>query len=160
MTTRDLLEALRAEPERPLRFRTPDGTVPGGYHVTEIKAATVRTVDCGGRAHAWNETILQVLPPALDAGEAPMPARTFLAIVDRVRDALALDDDAYLRVEHGPPGGSATNYRAEAIEVGADGFVVRLAAPAVACKGADAALPDLPVVTRRDAVDAAPVACC
>ncbi len=160
MTTRDLLEPLRADPDRPLRFRTPDGPVPGGYHVTEIKAATVRTVDCGGRPHAWRETILQVLPPADARHEAPMSARKFLAIVDRVRDALDLADDAYLRVEHGPPGGAATTYRAEALAAGPEGFVVRLAAPAVACKGADATLPDLPVVRPGDSDDVPVVACC
>ena len=160
MTTLDLLQALRADPERPLRFQVPDGMVPGGYHVTEIKAATVRTVDCGGRPHEWRETILQLLPPSADAGEAPMSARTFLAIVDRVRASLAIEDDAYLRVEHGPPGGSATTYRAERLATGSDGFVVRLAAPAVACKGADASLPDLPVVKPGGGGNAEWVACC
>lgn len=31
-----------------------------GYHVTEVKAGSFQTLDCGGNPDAWQETILQV----------------------------------------------------------------------------------------------------
>jgi len=35
-------------------------TIRPGYHVTEVKAGSFGTLDCGGNPDAWRETILQV----------------------------------------------------------------------------------------------------
>jgi hypothetical protein len=35
-------------------------TIHGGYHLTELKAASFDTVDCGRAKNQWNETIVQL----------------------------------------------------------------------------------------------------
>ena len=57
-----LLETLKALPsEAPLIFRTEDGPIGAGYHVTEYKLAQVTGIDCGGRIANWTEAALQLL---------------------------------------------------------------------------------------------------
>ncbi|MEX2501204.1 MAG: DUF6428 family protein [Trueperaceae bacterium] len=164
MTTREFLQSLQPTPDALLAFRTEAGRVPGGYHVTEIKATTVRAMNCGGRATDWHETVVQVQPPAGSSDEAPMSVAKFLAIYERVTARLPIEDDAYLRIETGEPGAPAIPYLADAVNV-ADGVVeVRLVAPAVACKGNDATVGDLPVARtpsrEPDVLHTADVACC
>jgi len=45
-------------------FSNSDGaTIHGGYHLTELKAASFDTVDCGAQKNQWNETIVQLWVP-------------------------------------------------------------------------------------------------
>jgi hypothetical protein len=45
-------------------FANSDGaTVHAGYHLTELKAASFDTVDCGAQKNRWNETIVQLWVP-------------------------------------------------------------------------------------------------
>ncbi|MFW5899124.1 MAG: DUF6428 family protein [Jiangellaceae bacterium] len=152
MTTHDFLTALQGAPDAPLHFDTDDWTVPPGYHVTEFKSVRVRSVDCGGRANAWNETVLQVVPPAEPDGHA-MTAVKFLRIHRRVADALRLEPDAPVRVETGRAGAAAVSYLVRGVtRDAAGGLHVQLAAPGVACKANDRSVGDLPVAQpARDA---------
>lgn len=150
MTTHEFLDRIGSRPELPLRWWTADGPVRGGYHVTEIKATRVHAMDCGGAAAHWDETVLQILPPAVDLGEAPMRVAEFLAIHRRVAATVPVAGDGHLRVEYGEPGRPAIGYLVDAVEVDAQGVQVRLVPPTVACKGADRAVGDLPVL--RDPV--------
>lgn len=145
MTTREFLTALAPHADAPLRFATDFGVVAAGYHVTEFKALRVDAVDCGGATTAWRETILQVVPPARPEA-TPMPVGKFLAIYARASAAVTFDDDALLRVETAAPGAVAIAYRVHGVEVDEHGVTVALVAPAVACKGADRSVGDVPVL--------------
>lgn len=149
MTTHEFLDRIGRHPELPLRWRAADATVPGGYHLTEVKAIRVHAMDCGGGAAHWNETVLQILPPAADRGEASMTVAKFLEIYRRVADAVPVAADGHLRVEYGEVGRPAIGYLVDAVEVDAEGVRVRLVPPTVACKGADPTARDVPVL--RDA---------
>lgn len=162
MTTREFLDRLAPHAELPLTWR-PDGVpVPPGYHVTEIKSASVHAMDCGGRAARWHETVLQVLPPVAPSDEAPMTVAKFLAIFRRVASGVPIEEDAHVRVEHGEIGRAAVGYLVEGIDAGPHGLDVRLAPPVVACKGADPTLEDIPVLRERTAEEAiaGPSSCC
>ena len=160
MTTRDFLDQISPHEQRPLRWRADDTLVPGGYHLTEIKATQVHAMDCGGSAGRWDETVLQILPPAVDADEASMTVAKFLAIFTRVATAVPLADGAHVRIEYGRIGQPAVGYLIDGIEVDAQGVEVRLAPPTVACKGADPTVEDVPVLRERPAEAAGSVACC
>jgi len=64
-STRAFLDRLRAaRPDQQLVFqlgRAP--LVEAGYHVTEVKAVTYSTMDCGGVADQWKETVIQLWNP-------------------------------------------------------------------------------------------------
>ncbi len=160
MTTHDFLERLEPLADHPLRWLPGAEPVPGGYHVTEIKATTVHAMDCGGASASWDETVLQILPPASASDEPPMTVAKFLAIFGRVAAGVPVRDGAYVRVEYGEVGAPAVGYLVDTVEVGDDGVTVHLLAPTVACKGADPTVSDVPVLRERPAAAAATASCC
>ena len=89
MKTNEFVSELRRAPNNQLIFADLDGhTVRRGYHLTELKAVSFRTVDCGGQTNQWEETIAQLwVPPDPDPNY--MTAAKFLKIFDRfIRPAL------------------------------------------------------------------------
>jgi hypothetical protein len=105
-----------------------------GYHVTEVKAGSFVTLDCGGNPDQWRETILQVEDRASDDGRAFMPVAKFRAILDQVARRIALDPEARLTFEVGPPEAPMQVFDAEAIRADDEGVVLRLVARAAICK--------------------------
>lgn len=153
VTTADLLALLERHPHAPLLFDTGEGVVAPGYHVTEFKATQVRAVDCGGVATSWNETVLQVTPPARPE-QRHMTAGKFLGIYRRVEAAVPIDPAAQVRVEYGDVGQSALSYLVAGVDSAPEGVRVLLRAPAVACKAADRSVGDIPVLhVRGDAAE-------
>lgn len=62
MTPETLLKQLASVPAAaPLIFKTAQGEIRGGYHVTELKLADVNSIDCGARRSSWRELALQLL---------------------------------------------------------------------------------------------------
>lgn len=157
MTTREFLDALAPHAAAPLRFATDGGVVAPGYHVTEFKATRVDAVDCGGATTSWTETVLQVVPPVRPEA-SHLSVGKFLSIYTRAAATVAFDDDALLRVETAPPGAVAVAYPVQSVDVDGDGVTVSLVAPAVACKGADRSVGDVPVLGARS--EAAAARCC
>src|SRR5438270_5010434 len=101
MKTNEFLSELRRAPENQLVFVDGNGhAVHPGYHLTELKAASLDTVDCGGQANQWQETIVQLWVPAnLDSNY--MSAAKFLKIFDKVGGMIPLNFDAAIRVVYG-----------------------------------------------------------
>jgi Family of unknown function (DUF6428) len=101
MTTKEFISALRAAPDNELMFVDLEGrAVHSGYHLTELKAASLETVDCGGETDRWQETIVQLWVPENPDADY-MRASKFLKIFDKVRGMIALDVDSEIRVEYG-----------------------------------------------------------
>jgi len=64
MTTKEFISALRAASDNELMFvGLEDHAVHSGYHLTELKGASLETVDCGGKTNRWRETIVQLWVP-------------------------------------------------------------------------------------------------
>lgn len=79
LTPDALQERLAAlPPDAPLVFRTAQGEIRGGYHVTELKLAEINSIDCAARQSRWRELTLQLLD---GAGGAHMPARKLQGIL-------------------------------------------------------------------------------
>src|SRR5213079_3783242 len=101
MKTHEFIQALRNSANKELIFANADGqSVHAGYHLTELKAASFETVDCGGKTNRWQETIVQLWVPE-NPDEDYMRAAKFLKIFDKVRGMIALDVDSDIRVEYG-----------------------------------------------------------
>src|SRR6266516_3729994 len=99
MKTNEFISTLRAAPNNQLIFADLDGhAVHSGYHLTELKAASFETVDCGGQVKRWPETIVQLWVP-LRVDYEYMTAAKFLKIFDKVRGLIPVDLDAEIRVE-------------------------------------------------------------
>ncbi len=137
MKTREFIDLLRAAPERELQFENEEGDrVPGGYHLTEIKAVAYETVDCGGQGNRWKETILQLWVPE-DAGTDCMKAGKFVRIFDSVRSAVALDEEGQVRIEYGDAKFFPSVYHVSSVSQDGDALRVVLQPPGTTCKARD-----------------------
>jgi Family of unknown function (DUF6428) len=77
--------------------------VQAGYHVTEVKAGSFVTLDCGGNPDAWQETILQVEDIPAAEGNSFMKVGKFRGILAAVDRKVRLNADARLTLEVSRP---------------------------------------------------------
>jgi hypothetical protein len=137
MKTSEFISALRAAPDNQLIFLDLDGhAIHSGYHLTELKAATFETVDCGGQTNRWPETVVQLWVPA-NVESDYMTATKFLNIFDKVRGMIPLDLDAEIRVEYGDENFFPSTYHVRAVTDDQDTTCVLLEPSATTCKARD-----------------------
>ena len=135
-TTEQFLRILRgAKPELQIIFQLGGTTlVEAGYHVTEFKAVTYSTMDCGGVADSWNETVIQLWNPGDEPEREHMRVKKFLAIYDRVSEKVPVSNKSEERFEYGDADRPATSYHVERLESREARILVHLRAPVVTCK--------------------------
>jgi hypothetical protein len=130
-----VLAALAPHDHKPLTLAYPDGLrVRSGYHVTEVKAGSFVTLDCGGNPDAWHETVLQVedLPGAADGRS--MTVGKFRAILAKVAGKVALDLQARLTLEVSRPLEPMRVFDVAGVEAEGEDAVLRMAARPAICK--------------------------
>jgi Family of unknown function (DUF6428) len=138
MKTQDFITRLREAPAKRLVFANSDGaTIHGGYHLTELKAASFDTVDCGSQKNQWNETIVQLWVPEQEENGEFMTAAKFLSIYDKVGRLIALDATAEIHFEYGDENFPSSNYHVENMSETAAELRVRLRLPQTTCKARD-----------------------
>ncbi|PYJ17237.1 MAG: hypothetical protein DME96_06730 [Verrucomicrobia bacterium] len=137
MKTNEFISTLRAAPSNQLIFADLDGhAVHSGYHLTELKAASFETVDCGGQVNRWPETIVQLWVP-LRADNEYMTAAKFLKIFDKVRGLIPVDLDAEIRVEYGDDNFFPSTYHVRSMTDDQTTTRVLLEPPHTTCKARD-----------------------
>jgi hypothetical protein len=136
---RTFLDRLRgAKPDQQVVFQLDQAVlVETGYHVTEVRAVTYSTMDCGGVADQWKETVIQLWNPGDEPEREYMTVKKFLAIYDRVAEHIPVSDNAEVRFEYGDMYRAAASYHVERIESREALILVHLRAPAVTCKARD-----------------------
>src|SRR5437899_6780620 len=138
MTTDDFINRLRKAPGKRVVFSNSDGAmIHGGYHLTELKAASFDTVDCGAQKNQWNETIVQLWVPEDEESDEFMTAQKFLAIYDKVARLIALDPTAEIRFEYGDENFPSSDYHVEDISENDSDVRVELRLPQATCKARD-----------------------
>lgn len=135
-TTLALHTELSAGPQRPLEFWLDGQLLIGpGYHVTEVKAVTIEAMDCGGKAAAWRETVIQLMDGTAEEAQAGfMTNRKFLAIYNRVTSKIPVRDEAEVRFEYGNATSPALQYHVSHVEPQDGRVTVHLRTPGVQCK--------------------------
>ena len=137
MKTHEFISELRAAPQNRLLFINANGNqVRAGYHLTELKSASIDTVDCGGRVNHWPETIVQLWVPA-SPGADYMTSAKFLKIFDKVRGMIPLVVDAEIRVEYGDENFFPSTYHVRAVTRDQNTTRAFLAPPQTTCKARD-----------------------
>ena len=138
MKTRAFIERMRRARGKQVVFLDENDTmIQREYHLTELKAATFDTVDCGGQKNRWNETIVQLWVPENEESDEFMTADKFLSIYDRVGGMIALDPEAEIRFEYGDENFSPSNYHVAKVMEIADTIRVELRPPQATCKARD-----------------------
>jgi Family of unknown function (DUF6428) len=135
--TSEFISRLRAAPKNQLIFADRDGhTVHSGYHLTELKAASFETVDCGGQTNRWQETIVQLWVPSHTDGDY-MTAAKFLKILEKVRGMIPLNLDTEVRVEYGDENFFPSTYQIRSVTHNRHTTRVLLEPPETTCKARD-----------------------
>lgn len=138
MDTQSFLSLIELHPGRALVFKYDKGkAVAPGYHVTEIMSAHYQSVDCGGQANAWRETVVQLQGPGAKDKPEYMSTDKFLSIYRRVTAAIPVRPEAELRLEYGDHETPAMHYHIGRIDLEDNAVVVQLVPPGVTCKAAD-----------------------
>jgi Family of unknown function (DUF6428) len=138
VTTHDFISRLREAPVKQLVFTNSKGAaIHGGYHLTELKAVSFDTVDCGAQKNHWNETIVQLWVPEDEENSECMTAAKFLSIYDRVARLIPLDVTAEIRFEYGDENFPSSNYHIERISENETELRVQLRLPQTTCKARD-----------------------
>jgi uncharacterized protein DUF6428 len=137
MKTKEFVDMLRAAPDKRLLIvNSEDQAVHSGYHLTEIKAVSYDTVDCGGQTNRWSETVLQLWVPE-EADDDFMKAGKFARIFDSVRASVPLREDTDVRIEYGDDNFFSSVYDVCSITADADTVRVLLEPPRTTCKARD-----------------------
>lgn len=140
MKTKEFLDLLRASSEHDLVFvNSEDIAIHPGYHLTEVKAASYDTVDCGNQKNRWSETILQLWVPE-ETDKEYMKAGKFMRIFDSVRASIPLQEDAEVRIEYGDENFFPSIYSVAAISKNGNALNVLLEPPGTTCKARDRAV--------------------
>ncbi len=139
MTTQELLDTLALHPDKPLVFEASGQRVSPGYHVTEVMNVTYESMDCGGQANFWRETVVQLMGPG--AGDKPefMTVQKFLSIYRRVAASLPVRGEAEIRFEYGDAARPAVHYHVGQVALEGAHLLVHLLPPGVTCKARDRA---------------------
>lgn len=149
MSLAGVLDALGPHDEKSLIIDYGDGRqVQAGYHVTEVKAGSFVTLDCGNNPDAWQETILQVEDIPASDGRSCMKVGKFRSILAQVDRKIRLNADARLTLEVGQPDEAMRVYDVAGVAVEEDKAIIRLGERPAICK------------PRHRAAQAEAAACC
>ncbi len=144
-TLEDFLNRVGAQPTSTLVFVDNGEEIKPGYHVTELKSASVRSIDCGRQQNAWVETIVQLLDGHASGAGSLMPVSKFEAIVRAGLSAMPELADAELYFEYAPKNGAVKKYSVLEIENRDERTLVTLGARKAACKPIERYLETAPV---------------
>jgi hypothetical protein len=129
-----VLSALASHDGKSLVIEYGGRQVQPGYHVTEVKAGSFITLDCGGNPDAWQETILQVEDIPAEEGRSFMKVGKFLGILAQVDRKIRLADRARLTFEIGPPDKPMQVFDVSDVVINEEAVTLRLGARAAICK--------------------------
>ncbi len=135
--TREFIAALQPHTDKQLVFEYAGKHIQPGYHVTEIKAASFRSLDCGANPQQWNETIVQLWDVADKPERGHMSVKTFLGIWNKVNRDVGIDDAAEIKFECGDAVTPAVHYTHAAIREKGGVMVVSLEPVRATCKPRD-----------------------
>jgi hypothetical protein len=137
MTTQDFLNTLEQFSNKSLIFDYGSGSIKPGYHVTEVMNVTYESMDCGGQANFWRETIIQLMGPGIQDKSEYMDIQKFLSIYKKVAASVPVLPESEVRFEYGDARMPAIHYHVSRIEESDDVVVIHFSQPGVTCKASD-----------------------
>lgn len=129
-----VLSRLEGHDDKALVIRYADRTAQAGYHITEVKAGSFTTLDCGANPDAWQETILQIEDIPAEDSRSMMSAGKFRSILAQVDRKVRLNHEARFTIEIGRPGEAMRVFDVAEVVVEQDRAVLSLGIRAAICK--------------------------
>ncbi|MVN22462.1 DUF6428 family protein [Mucilaginibacter arboris] len=128
-------EQLIQNPELILQFQYAENKrVEASYHITEIKQATITSVDCGGVMNAWTEIIIQLWEPQGGQQEKAMQVKKALSIINLVEKSLPLNPNGIVKIEFGNSDFETHQMFPNEFVISGENMTVDLRPDAVQCK--------------------------
>ncbi|MFK7772779.1 MAG: DUF6428 family protein [Saprospiraceae bacterium] len=135
MNTGEFLELLNQNEGKELMFEYKQNQfVPMAYHITEIKSKHIDSVDCGGIAHSYDETVVQLWISGEEEKERAMETEKALKIFNIVDAKTTLKRDTPIFFEWGHGDLLTSVYKVVAIENSDNKIIVKLFVPPTVCK--------------------------
>lgn len=135
--TNDFIAQLQPHIDKRLAFEYDGRRIQPGYHVTEIKAASFRSLDCGARPQQWEETIVQLWDVADGPERGHMSVRKFMGIWRKVDSDVGLNGEAEIKFEWGDATAPAVHYVFGSLREEGDSVIVSVEPVRATCKPRD-----------------------
>lgn len=135
MITKTFIHTLVSNTNKDLVFILPDDTrFSGDLHITEIQNHTVDSVDCGGNAHQYDETEVQLWINENSRDVAGWRTEKALKIFEIVGDKIEYMDEAELLIEFGDSLHPTIRYSVGRIVETSQDVTIMLTVKPTACK--------------------------
>ncbi len=136
MTIKDFIETLSANSQKELLFEYAPGMLVGAnYHITEVKNIHVDSVDCGGQADTWNETIIQLWESPEELGKKDyMDVAKALQILQRVSKVKAFKMSSFVKIEYSNAQFHTANLDVVGVKVNESQLILSLHVGSTDCK--------------------------
>ena len=135
MNWQNFKNVLVQNPDLILQFQYSENLwVDASYHITEIKQATITSVDCGGVLNSWTEIIVQLWEPAGKSTERAMQVSKALSIVKVVESKLQLNPLGTVKIEFGNSQFDTRQMYPAEITANGENLVVNLTPDFTQCK--------------------------
>ena len=135
MKTKAFLDLLENNPAKELVFEYgANQLVPNAYHITEVKNVHTESVDCGGNAHDFDQTVVQLWVDGIEETERSMTAAKAKKIFDIVDNVKPIDITSPIFFEWGKTGLATSTYDITEINETDEKIIVKLFVPPVQCK--------------------------
>lgn len=133
------MDLLRSQTGKSLLFEyTPGKLVGANYHITEVKHIKIDSVDCGARADAWNETVIQLWESPKEIGKTEyMGAYKALSILNKVGRMKAYDLDSEVKFEYSNEQFHTAQLFVNDFEIRDGQLLIKLASEKTDCKASD-----------------------
>ncbi len=121
--------------EKPVTLSYGNRHLRAGFHITEAKASTIKSLDCGSNRHIWNETVIQLLDVE-GPEEGRMPASKFNHILEKA--GLRLEDAQVGQVvfEIGRPDEAMQLFTFAGVQIETDKVAIKTHPKLAVCKPA------------------------
>lgn len=132
----DLTWAVNEKADLPLKFYFDGTAINPGYHVTEVRAAEIHSVDCGKNSdiEKWNEITVQLLDGSATSTEGHMQGSKFMAILGSALKSLQTETASHLFFEYAPENGPIRKLSVESVEHTDSEIAVSLGSEKAVCK--------------------------
>ena len=135
MNTSTFVNTLINNTGKELQFSLPDNVIiSGDLHITEIQHHSVDSVDCGGKEHSYNETVIQLWVNERSGKEAEWTTDKALKIVDRVGQKKPYKKEAELFIEFGDSAHPTSRYSISNFDENAERLIIGLTVKPTVCK--------------------------
>jgi hypothetical protein len=135
MKTSEFVNLLEENTTLGLAFEVEKGNfVAPTFHITEIKNASIESVDCGGNPDSYKQTIVQLMVNPSEELRKPWSGQKALSIFQVVDQKVPINKDAEIFFEYGDQKIRTSHFSVEDVDISNGQINIQLYAKPTVCK--------------------------